>query len=341
MKSPSPPAVTPSASGLAAGPRRSASGPQLAARVALVLVWSSGFVSGKLGLRHAAPYTFAALRFTVAGLVLLALAGLRRERLPRGRQLGHLAVAGVLMQAVQFSSIYAGMDRGVPSGLAALIIALYPLTASLLSVPLLHERVSAGQYLGLVLGLGGVALAVAEGIQVSGGYVLGLGFVVLGLLGISVGTVYQKRFCGPMEPVSGNAVQLLAAALAVLPPALLVEGWDVEFTAGYGPVLLWSALVNSIVGVGLLYHLLQRQGTSQVSSLFYLVPMSTAGLGALLLGQHIGPLTLAGLALATGGTLLAHRVGAPTPSSASATVTASTSSTPSTTSANDHHRRTT
>lgn len=313
MTSPNPPAkssqrpAAPSGTPVTAG-RPAVRAADLPARVALVVVWSSGFISGKLGLRHAAPYTFAALRFAIAGLVLLAIAALRRERLPRGRRLAHLAVAGVLVQAVQFSSIYVGMDLGVPSGLAALIIALYPLTASLLAVPLLHERVSAGQYLGLVLGLGGVALAVAEGIQLSGGYLLGLGFLALGLLGISVGTVYQKRFCGQMEPVSGNAVQLLAASAVVLVPALLAEGWDVELTASYWPVLLWSALINSIVGVGLLYHLLQRHGTSQVSSLFYLVPMSTAGLGALVLGQHLGPLTLGGLVLATAGTLLANRV---------------------------------
>ncbi len=280
----------------------------LSTRTALVVVWSSGFVSGKLGLRHAAPYTFAALRFAIAGLVLLAVAAIRREHLPRGRRLLHLAVAGTLVQGVQFSSIYMGMDLGVPSGLAALVIALYPLTASLLAVPLLHERVSAGQLLGLVLGLGGVALAVADGIRFSGGYLLGLGFLALGLLGISAGTLYQKRFCGRMDPVGGNAVQLLAAAAVVLVPALLVERWDVHLTGAYWPVLLWSALINSILGVGLLYHLLQRQGTSQVSSLFYLVPMSTAALGALLLGQRIGPLTLAGLALATAGTLLANRV---------------------------------
>ncbi|WP_242578335.1 DMT family transporter [Streptomyces sp. MST-110588] len=273
-----------------------------------MVVWSSGFISGTLGLRHSAPYTFATLRFAVAGLVLLAVAAVRRERLPRGRRLLHLAVAGVLVQAVQFSSIYVGMDLGVPSGLAALIIALYPLTASLLAVPVLHERIRAGQYLGLVLGLGGVALAVTEGGRLSGGHLLGLGFVALGLLGISVGTVYQKRFCGPMEPVSGNAVQLLAAVPVVLLPALFAEGWDVHPTASYWPVLLWSALVNSIVGVGLLHHLLRRHGTSQVSSLFYLVPMGTAALGAVLLGQHLGPLTLGGLLLATAGTLLANRV---------------------------------
>ncbi|WP_234322715.1 DMT family transporter [Streptomyces sp. NRRL S-350] len=290
----------------AAAPR--GKGADLALRVALVAVWSSGFVSGKLGLRHAAPYTFAALRFAIAGLVLLAIAGIRRERLPRGRLLLHVAVAGVLVQGVQFSSIYVGMELGVSSGLAALVIALYPLTASLLAVPLLGERVSRGQCLGLVLGLGGVVLAVADRIDLSGSYLLGLGFLLLGLLGISYGTVHQKRHCGRMEPVSGNAVQLLAAAVAVLVPALLVEGWDVRSAATFWPVLLWTALINSIVGVGLLYHLLQRHGTGQVSSLFYLVPMCTAVLAALLLDQPLGALTVGGLVLATAGTFLANRV---------------------------------
>ncbi|MGW7488352.1 DMT family transporter [Streptomyces sp. NPDC054786] len=303
-----PTAPPPAASGTATAARAGGRGADLWARIALVLVWSSGFISGKLGLRHSAPYTFAALRFAIAGAILLVIALVSRRALPRGRLLAHLAVAGVLVQGVQFSSIYVGMDLGVPSGLAALIIALYPLTASLIAVPVLHERVTRGQCLGLVLGLGGVALAVSEGLHFDGDYLVGLGFLVLALLGISAGTVYQKRFCQGMDPVSGNAVQLLAAAVVALLPALLAEGFDATFTAGYWPVLLWAALVNSIVGVGLLYGLLQRHGTSQVSSLFYLVPMVTAGFAALLLDQHLGPLTLGGLVLATAGTLLASRV---------------------------------
>ncbi|WP_037838374.1 DMT family transporter [Streptomyces sp. NRRL S-337] len=283
-------------------------GRDLLTRVALVAVWSSGFISGKLGLQHSAPYTFATLRFAIAGSALLAIALARRAAWPGWRLTGHLAITGILVQAVQFSSIYVGMDLGVPSGLAALIIALYPLAASLLAVPFLHERVTRGQYLGLVLGLGGVALAVAGNIHLNGDYVVGLGFLVLALAGISAGTVYQKRFCRGMEPVTGNAVQLLAAAAVSLPFALFAEGFAVAFTADYWPVLLWAALVNSIVGVGLLYTLLQRHGTSQVSSLFYLVPMATAGLGALALDQHLSPLMLAGLILATAGTLLANRI---------------------------------
>ncbi len=283
-------------------------GRDVVARLALVVVWSSGFLSGKLGLRHSSPYTFAALRFAVAGGLLLAIGLITRQKVPERRQLGHLAVAGLLVQGVQFSSIYVGMERGVPSGSAALVIALYPLVASLVAVPVLHERVSRGQYFGLSLGLGGVVLAVSEGLTLGGGHLLGFAFLVLGLLGIALGTVYQRRFCVGMEPVMGNAVQLVAAALAALVPAFLVEGFDVTFTAGYWPVLLWAALVNSIVGVGLLYHLIRRHGTSQVSSLFYLVPMVTAGLAALLLGQQLGPLTLGGLVLATAGTLLASRV---------------------------------
>ncbi|MFC9239132.1 DMT family transporter [Streptomyces decoyicus] len=301
-------APPPAASGTALAARDSGRSADLLARIALVLVWSSGFISGKLGLRHSSPYTFAALRFAIAGAILLVIALVSRRALPRGRMLAHLAVAGVLVQAVQFSSIYVGMDLGVPSGLAALIIALYPLTASLIAVPVLHERVTRGQCLGLILGLGGVALAVSEGLHFDGDYLVGLGFLVLALLGISAGTVYQKRFCQGMEPVSGNAVQLLAAAFVALLPALFAEGFDATFTAGYWPVLLWAALVNSIIGVGLLYGLLQRHGTSQVSSLFYLVPMVTAGFAALLLDQHLGPLTLGGLVLATAGTLLASRV---------------------------------
>ncbi|MFE1953495.1 DMT family transporter [Streptomyces sp. NPDC059524] len=286
-------------------------GKDATARAALVVVWSSGFISGTLGLRYAAPFTFACLRFALAGGALLAVALLRRLPLPRGRLLLHLLVTGTLVQGLQFSSIYAGMERGVPSGVAALVIALYPLLASLISVPVLGERITRGQLLGLALGLGGVVLAVLDRLQLDGSSLAGIAFLFLGLLGISVGTVWQKLHCQDMEPVTGNAVQLLAAAAATLLPALLAEGFDVTFAAGFWPVLLWAAFINSIVGVGLLYHLLQRHGTSQVSSLFYLVPMATAALAAALLHQRLGPLTLAGLTLATAGTLLANRIGTP------------------------------
>ncbi|WP_369202837.1 DMT family transporter [Streptomyces sp. PU-14G] len=259
-------------------------------------MWSSGFISGSLGLRHAAPYTFAALRFALAGTVLLLWMALRRRRFPGRVQLLHLCVVGVLVQAVQFSSICQGMALGVPPGLAALITALYPLVASLLAVPLLRESVGLRAGLGLVLGFTGVALMMSESVRWSSQYVAGFGFVTLGLVGISLGTVYQKRFCRDTDPVSGSAVQLVAASVVMVPPAVGAEGWSVEFTTGFWPVLFWTTLVNSILGVGLLYHLLRHHGTDQVTSLFYLVLMVATGFSVLLLGDRVGALVTASCA---------------------------------------------
>jgi len=277
--------------------------------VLFILMWSSGYVVGKLALPHAGPFTLLFLRFGVAALVLLVVALATRAPWPTGRrQLAHLVVVGLLIQALQFSGLYTGLNLGVSAGIAALVIGTMPLFTALGASVFLHEKVSARQWLGLAGGLCGVALVVADRIgSGANGGAAGLGAVVLALAGITLGTLYQKKYCAHTDLRTGGCIQLAAASVVALPLALWVEGFQVQWT----PTLLlasgWLSVVNSIGATSLLFYMMRKGEASKVASLFYLIPGVTALMGFAVLGETIGAMALAGFMVTAGAVYLCTR----------------------------------
>ena len=273
-----------------------------------ILMWSSGYVVGKLALPHAGPFTLLFLRFALAALVLLAIALLTRAPWPAGWKAAlHLVVVGLLVQALQFSGLYTGLKLGVSAGVSALVVGTMPLFTALGASVFLHERVSARQWLGLAGGMGGVALVVAD--RLGGASLAGLGAVVLALAGITLGTLYQKKFCADADLRTGGFIQLAVASGVALPLALWVEGFQADWT----PTLLlasgWLSIVNSIGAVSLLFLMMRQGQASQVASLFYLVPGMTALMGFVILDEQLGALTLAGFAITAGAVHVCTRHG--------------------------------
>ena len=288
-------------------------GPVVAALYSLpilfILMWSSGYVVGKLALPHAGPFTLLFLRFSVAALVLLAVALATRAPWPASRrQLVHLVVVGLLVQALQFSGLYTGLTLGVSAGVAALVIGTMPLFTALGASVFLHETVNARQWLGLAGGLCGVALVVADRIGAGGGVgIPGAAAVILALAGITLGTLYQKKYCADADLRTGGCIQLAVASVAALPLALWIEGFEVRCT----PALLlasgWLSVVNSIGDTSLLFFMMRKGEASKVASLFYLIPGVTALMGFAILGETIGVLALAGFLVTAGAVHLCTR----------------------------------
>lgn len=261
-----------------------------------ILMWSSGYVVGKLALPHAGPFTLLLLRFALAALVLLAIALVTRAPWPAGwKPAAHLVVVGLLVQALQFSGLYTGLKLGVSAGVSALIVGTMPLFTALGASVFLHETVSGRQWLGLAGGVAGVALVVAD--RLGGASLLGLGALVLALAGITLGTLYQKKFCADTDLRTGGFIQLAVASSVALPLAWWVEDFQVVWT----PTLLlassWLSIVNSIGAVSLLFLMMRKGQASQVASLFYLVPGTTALMGFVILDERLGAMTLAGFAV--------------------------------------------
>ena len=272
---------------------------------AFIVVWSSGYLASKVAIAHAGPITVLVLRFGIAALVFALLAMAARASWPSARTLAHSAVVGLLSLALQFGALYTGMAHGASAGVAALVIGAMPIGVSLLA-SVTGETLTRRQWLGFALGFAGVALVVADRIDPNALTPMAFAMLVVALVGISAGTVYQKRHATQVDLRIGLGVQHAVAALALLPFAAH-EGFRHDGSAMFALSLGWLVVVNSLGGFGLLFVLIRRGAATSVAALFYLVPAATAAMSWLVLGEALTALKFAGFALAAGGVFLATR----------------------------------
>jgi drug/metabolite transporter (DMT)-like permease len=285
---------------------------------AFVLLWSTGYPAARIGLDHSGPFTLLVLRFGGAGLIFALLAHLGGVAWPRGRAALHSAMVGALQLGVQFGTLYFAAARGVNVGLIALVIGTMPIVTALLGRAVFGEPVRALQWLGFAFGFAGVALAVGESLSVSGAAApLDYLAVLVGLLAISVGTLYQKRHASHLDPRSGLAVQHLAATALLLPLAAW-EGFRFDISPALGASLAWVIGVNSLSAFGLFFVLLRRGAVNQVATLFFLMPPVTAVMDYFVLGDSLTVLKVSGIAAAAFGVYLATRPARAAPATAAA-----------------------
>jgi drug/metabolite transporter (DMT)-like permease len=272
-----------------------------------VLLWSTGFVGAKYGLPYAPPFTFLALRLALAAVLLALLAAAQRSAgMATRAQYGRAAVAGLLLHAAYLGGTFFGISRGVPAGVAAVIVSLQPVLTALLAARVLGERPTARQWLGLVLGVAGVALVVGPGLARSSGAlpVSGLVACLVALVAGTLGTVYQKRHGDGIPLVWGTAVQYAAATALLLVAAVATEDMSIDWTPHFVGALVWLVLVLSIGAVLLLLLLLRRGTAAGVSSLYYLVPPATAVEAYLVFGERLGAVSLVGIGVTAVGVAL-------------------------------------
>ncbi|MES2831050.1 MAG: DMT family transporter [Pseudomonadota bacterium] len=269
-----------------------------------VLLWSTGFIVAKFGLPYAPPLTFLVLRFTGVTLVLLPLVLLARAPWPHGRVLD-IAFSGMLLHAGYVGGVWCAIKLGMPAGLAALIAGMQPVLTAF-AAPLINEKVRPRQWIGLVLGLGGVALVVSNKINAVGLSYESIGLGVLGLMGITIGTLYQKHRCAHFDLRSGTLIQYVASVAVMLPLAMIFEDFDgklltVQWTPRFIGALLWSIFVLSIGAVFLLFALIRKSAATSVTSLLYLTPPTTAIMAWLMFGEIFSVIGIFGMALAVMG----------------------------------------
>lgn len=280
----------------------------IAAAALFIFFWASGFVSAKYGFPYAEPFTFLTIRYIIALALLLPVVLVLRVRWPRTPiEFAHVALAGLGVQSVYTIGVYYGIYLGISTGVIALIMAMQPLFTGALAAPLLGERVTLRQWAGLALGFAGVAMVVAEKVDFGTGAAWGFAFGLTGLTGITLGTLYQKRFCAAVDIRAGVAIQnAVSLALAAL-LAIGFETMQVEWTGAFIFAVLWSALGLSVIAYGLWYFLVRRGAAARITSLLYLSPPATALMGWLVFGETFAPLGLFGLAVAVAGVALASR----------------------------------
>jgi drug/metabolite transporter (DMT)-like permease len=271
-----------------------------------VVLWASGFIGAKLGLPYAEPLTFLALRM-FGVVVLLGLFMLIAGAKWPGRE-GALDsyVTGVLMHALYLGGVYISIAKGLPAALSALVVGLQPLLTSTIANRLLGERVAPRQWVGLVLGLSGVYLVVQDKATVGAATPLAWIAAVVGLVAITIGTVYQKRFGSGIDWRPAMFIQYAAAGILFAFGATAFETRTVQWTPEFLFALGWLVFVLSFGAIWLLYFLIRRAAATRVVSLFYLTPPVTALMAWTLFGERLAPLALVGMAVCVAGVFLAH-----------------------------------
>jgi drug/metabolite transporter (DMT)-like permease len=268
-----------------------------------IFIWATGYLAAKLAAPHADPLTFLSLRYAAVVGLMAALALAARAAWPSRRDAAHLALAGVLIQAVYLGGVWVAIRQGLSAGAAALIVNLQPVLVAALA-PLVGERVSRRQWAGVGLGLAGVVLVIWQKLSFSAGLALPLGLCVMALVGITAGTLYQKRFVPQFDLRSGQVIQFAAAAAATLPVAALTEPMRIAWNLPVLIALAWSVFVLTAGGISLMFYMLRHGQVTAVSGTMYLVPSVTALLAWALFGETLGPLAIAGMVVTLAGVYL-------------------------------------
>ncbi len=279
-----------------------------------VVLWSTGFIGAKMGLPYAEPATFLAIRFALVAAILGLLSLLAGVARPKDwRSVWHIMTAGLLVHGVYLGGIYAGISMGVSAGDSALIVGMQPMLTAVLVGPMLSESVRLRQWAGLILGTVGVALVSSRYFGHFDSSAGGVVVCVIAVIGMSVGTLYQKRFCSEMNLLSGSFLQFLAAAVMMGLLALVFESTQVRWTGEFIFALTWLVVVLSLGAMTVLWLLVRAQAATRVASLFFLVPPVTALMAWPLFGETLNTRAVVGMALVVGGVLLVSYGKAPEP----------------------------
>ena len=272
-----------------------------------VVLWSTGFIGAKLGLPDCEPLTLLSLRYAAVLLLMGAVTLATRAPWPATRaQCIHIGVAGLLIHAVYLGGVFTAIRLGLPAGVTALVVGLQPVLTALGAGLFLRERVRAMQWAGLGLGLAGVVLVVAN--KVGGGAAFALlAPAAIALVGITAGTLYQKRFCPAFDLRTGSVIQFLPCLVATALVAWRTETMVVHWTPAFAFALAWLVLVLSVGAVSLLNVLIRSGSAVNVASLFYLTPPTTALIAWAMFGETLTGLALGGMALAVAGVWLARK----------------------------------
>ncbi|WP_068635797.1 DMT family transporter [Thauera butanivorans] len=277
-----------------------------------VLLWSTGFIGAKFGLPYAEPLTFLASRYVLVIALMTMLALAMRAPWPASpREALHIGVTGLLVHALYLGGVFMSIDRGLPAGVSALVVGMQPLLTAACAGLLLGERVSPRQWLGLAMGFAGVGLVVGSKATVDGvaadALLHMLTPALAALVGITAGTLYQKRFCPRFDLRTGSVVQFVPTLAVTALLASQTETMAIDWSGEFVFALLWLVLVLSLGAISLLNLLIRSGSAVNVASLFYLTPPTTALIAWAMFGETLSGLALAGMAVAVAGVWLARK----------------------------------
>lgn len=271
-----------------------------------VFLWSTGFIIARYSMPYAEPMTIIFIRFSSVVLCMLPVVLIWRAPWPNRSQIIHIAIAGALLQAGYVGGVWAAVKEGMSAGLTALIVGLQPILTAWFAA-WIAEKVTPKQWLGLILGLVGVGLVVWAKLSLTGMSHLSLVFIVVALLSITLGTLYQKKYCAQFDLRAGSVIQFAASAIICLPLMFLFETREIIWAPELILSLIWAVLALSIGAISLLFVMIRNGEATRVTSLMYLTPPTTAIMAWLLFNEPITWTIIFGIAITMSAVILVNR----------------------------------
>lgn len=279
-----------------------------------VFLWSTGWISARAAAPYADPLTFLATRFSIAAVAMLLLAVVLRADWPKqGANAVHAMVSGILLHTGYLSTVWYVVGHGVPAGISGVIAAVQPILTALLAPMLIGERITARQWAGIGIGFLGILLVLQPKIAaVEPAKLAELRWLfllnVFGMISVTLGTFYQKRFIPSGDLKTITLFQYVGAALSTWVVALVFEpDLRLEWTPASVATMAWSVIALSVGAVMLLLWLIRQGAVSRAASLIYLVPSVVVVQAWLLFGETVTMLQVGGIAVTALGVLLAVR----------------------------------
>lgn len=282
--------------------------------IAFILLWNSGFIGAEFGLSYTEPFTLMFWRYLALTILLyLYLLVRRRFQWLKWSVAVHQMAVGALAHGVWLSCVLLAIDKGVPAGIVALVVALQPMMTGALAGYVTGEGTSLRRWVGLFIGFAGVAMTVLYRIDFSDaasvfGYLIPLGSV----LAITAASLMQRRMDlrkgAHRIPLDLDLFyQCLATTALLVFPAIFMEKLDVKWDVAFVYIMLWLILAVSLGAYALMWLLIERMDTTRVASLFYFGPPVTMLMAWTAFNDNLLFTDIAGLAVVMAGVWINFR----------------------------------
>lgn len=278
--------------------------------VLLVVIWSTGFITGKLIVGLIDPNVYLGIRFFCAGLLFLAIALVQRRHFPKWKELPKHIIAGMLMNGFYLGFAYVAIAKGLPAGIMALIGALQPALVTLLAFIIIKEKTSLKGIVGMLIGMVGLMLVVSPALELDmshgGVSLVTFALACTAIFALSLGVTYQKMSISSSDIFSSMAIQNLAASVVSFGFVLILG--ESLFRVQLESILLmfWGVIVLSGGGVFLMVWLLRKVKASQVSTVLLLAPPLAAIESYFLFTESMTTIQIVGFVVTIAGVYLSR-----------------------------------
>jgi drug/metabolite transporter (DMT)-like permease len=272
-----------------------------------ILLWSSAFITTKPIIDSSDPFSALAFRFALVAFGFFLFCLYSKEKiLVSKRNFFESFFSGVLFHGFYLGGVFYSISIGMPTGIAALIVTLQPILTNALSGPILNEKVSTKQWVGVLLGFVGAALVLGFDI---GSKIPAAGLVatIIALLAITFSTLWQKKLSNNLPLSVSNTYQALGGCVFHLSIIFLFVDPYIDFTQTFIIAMCHQIFLVSFGAFTILMYLIKNNSASKTVSIFFLIPATSAFMAWLFLNENLTNLDLIGFLIASIGVYIATR----------------------------------